>query len=190
MGRSVVGQPREAQVAPVTRARSGTNLIAGHALPTLGVKRPTARRAGPRHAGLPDASADRGRPESCARAYGASRGLSHPHDAERLTTSGTRPRPLAVRRPYALAATRYSVARGARLTVASCFHTLVSPIRRAAVGRSEWPTAPLAQTESEAAALAIRVGALDVEHLQAAALAGRQRSTTWPGWRAARRSAT
>jgi hypothetical protein len=127
-GRSVVGQRPEAPVAPVLRARSVTDLVAAHARPRRGVKRPTAQRASPRHTGLPDGLADRGRPESCARANGASRDLSHPHHAERLTTPRARPRPLAARRPCAFGAAQFSVARGARLSAASCFHTLVSPI--------------------------------------------------------------
>ena len=50
-----------------------------------------------------------------------------------VTQSATAsPRLLIVRPACAFGAAPSSVARGARLTVASCFHTLVSPIRRAA----------------------------------------------------------
>ena len=131
-GRSVAGQPPEAPVAPVLRAGSVTDLMAMPARRRWGVKRPTARWAGPRHAGLHEALAVRAWPAGCARPDGASHGLSHPHLAERLTTRGARPRPLAARRPCAFGAAPSSVARGARLTAASCFHTLVSPIRRTA----------------------------------------------------------
>jgi hypothetical protein len=53
-------------------------------------------------------------------------------------TTGARalPRPLRIRRSPAFGAAQSSVAQGAPLTAASCFHTLVSPIRRPAALRA------------------------------------------------------
>ena len=56
---------------------------------------------------------------------------SHPHP-DCSATVGALSHPLAIRRSCAFGATQPSVAQGARLKAASCFHTLVSPIDSAA----------------------------------------------------------
>jgi hypothetical protein len=78
-----------------------------------------------------DTLAVRAWPHNFAQTDDPSHHPSNPH-ADCPATAGTLPKLPMVGPACALGAARSSVARGARLTAAGCFHTLVSAIRRAA----------------------------------------------------------